>query len=225
VLNSSVYPIHLDPAWVKEKMKEGNMEEFKKYMQYIFSDALKVFHKERPAVLFTTPKIIEIMIEHPGLKVEDLQSQLKGIMFGGMEMKKDTYRLLDEEIFPDIPIMGLYGNTLFGASFQAPPNSNYDIDYFPQSPQVSFEVINPESKKYPEILDYGERGQVMFHRLMPDVLLFNKVERDLATKISGKEHKDVLEGIYKDVREVVGVRNVENIKAQTPDGKPTLGVY
>ena len=71
---------------------------------------------------------------------------------------------------------------------------NYNIDYFPQHPQMSFEVIDAQTK---EPVGYNERGQVMFHRLMPDVLLFNKSERDIATKISAKEHEDVLQDIYK----------------------------
>ena len=118
ILEGNVYPVHVDAGWVKEKMKEGDFKEFQKYMQYIFENARKIFYKEKPEILFTTPKIIEMLLELPIIKQEDLQEQIKEIIYGGMEMKTDAYQLLCEEIFPNTPVIGAYGNTLYGQLYR-----------------------------------------------------------------------------------------------------------
>ncbi len=223
ILNSPVFPVHVDASWIKEKLKEGNMNEFQEYMKYIMKNALNVFEREKPSILFSTAKIIEMLPQY--IQIETLSEQINGVIHGGIEMSEDVYRLFKEELFNEKPILGCYGNTLFGAAFQAPPTNKNDfsMDYYPTYPLVSFEVIDPQTG---EFVEDGERGQVVFTRMTPECFIPKKIERDIATKVSARHHED-LQNIYSGVRlaKVVGVRNVENLKESSSDGKPTLGVY
>ena len=224
VLNSIVYTIDLDPRFIKKTVMENKIDTLKDYSSHIMEQIIKILKRESPKILFSTPPLINQIVEFNEKTNYSLDfDSVMGIITGGMELPSDVYKLWREEVFRNASYLDVYGNTLFGGSFSVPSEGN-NIDHYPTYPTVAFEIIDPQTK---EFVDYGERGQVVFTRLTPECFIPKKVERDIATKISAKEHEDVLQDIYEGIRlkEVVGVRNVENIKAQSPDGKPTLGVY
>ncbi len=224
--NCLVYKIDLDPRFPKKMSVIGATECAKHYKKHIIDQIVFKIKIDKPKIIFSTPIILNELIRlDRQMNLELGLENIEGVMTGGTELTPETYRLWKDEIFPNASFLDIYGNVLFGITCSV-PSKKYDLDHYPSYPITLVDIIDPQTQ---EFLDYGERGQVVFTRLTPECFIPKKIERDLATKIYGSEHEDALRKVYEGknvkISEIVGVRNVENIKEVTKDGKPVLGVY
>ncbi len=66
----------------------------------------------------------------------------------------------------------------------------YDMEYYPSGPRMVVQIIStvngnkPGYERLSEIVDYGEEGQVVFHRLDESFFIPNMFERDKAVRIA-----------------------------------------
>ncbi len=185
-MGSWVYKIHLDTLWIKkvqERAMKGDKEagrELGEYMKHMFDQSMPILRTQNIGILFTTAKILEGMAEKlPGPAIKSLG--LKGIVHGGMPITPETYKMLREEIFEGVPILGVYGNSLWGAACQVSPVVENNSDYAPLFPYITFDIVDPYSR---QPVKEGERGQVVFSRLSPEFLIANMYERDEATRLN-----------------------------------------
>jgi hypothetical protein len=173
--------VDLDPRWVKMRILAGRMDEVNDYVQHLLDQAEWLFQSQEIAVLATTPPLIEAIATRPNL-LELVRKRVRGIFWGGASISAESRRLLETELFPGVKIFGFYGNTLMGASVQRPPQPGeaYDCVFQPFYPYAHIELVNPETG---EQVEYGERGQVRFHRLDAEVFLPSTMERDTAIRV------------------------------------------
>lgn len=179
--------IDFDPRWVK-KLMPGSMG-WERYFQHLEEQALSVLATQKVEVIFTTPPILERLAAR--MEGEE-RKRIQGIHLGGLPLNGELYRRFREEIFPQAVIIPGYGNTLFGACMEVDFSGSYSLDYHPQGSRLVLEVVTPgegpdptrpSSERLRKKVDYGERGQVVFHRLDAGFLILNMFERDWATRI------------------------------------------
>jgi hypothetical protein len=117
-----------------------------------------------------------------------------------------------------------YGNTLFGVVMEVADTPRQNIDYFPLSERVRFEVVDWSDGEAegtcawpPRRLERGQRGRVLFHRLDESTLLLGVVERDEAERIEPSETARSLGG---------GADGLRNPRPPLPlAGRLQLGLY
>lgn len=179
--NSLGYTIDLDTRFIKKaaaaKKTDPKDNSLELYMKHMGEQIMPILQTQKPGILFTTAKIIEILVH----KVPDASKLgIKGIIHGGIAMSPDTQRIIKKEIFPNVPLMGIYGNSLLGVAIQLPNETNH-LTYYPMQPHNIINVMRPDEPL--EKVNYGERGQVMFHRMSPEFFMPNVYERDEATRV------------------------------------------
>jgi thienamycin biosynthesis protein ThnN len=96
-------------------------------------------------------------------------------------MSRDTHRYLREELFERRPVVGIYGTSVSGISFQKPyeTDDDYRIIYIPCQPYVVLEAIDSRG----DLVAYGEEGEVRCFRFTADQLIPGFVERDRGVRI------------------------------------------
>ena len=100
---------------------------------------------------------------------------------------------------------------------------HYDLDYYPLGPRMIIQVVStkdgikPDKNRLFQYVEYGQRGQVVFHRLDESFFIPNMFERDEAIRIAPTEYAQSL-GIHQD-----GVRNPSLLKGFGTNIK--AGVY
>ncbi|NDK23981.1 phenazine biosynthesis protein [Streptomyces sp. TR1341] len=178
--------IDFDPRWVKRSLAAGRTEEAKRYLDHVLDQASDVLSSQPVTVVFATPPVLEAVASRPRL-LELFQERVRGIIWAGTSVGAETLRLLDEEVFPDARLVGLYGNTMMGIAPQRPPRSG-DTEscvFVPHHPGTRAEVVDPE---HPDrLVGYGERGQVRITVLSKDLLVPRSLERDRAVRIAPNE--------------------------------------
>ena len=123
-----MFMIDLDPRFVKKAMmtdpKIGGM-----YVQHLKDQVENIVKQEFPLIngIFTTGVLLEQM--YPLVEQLATRGNLKAIMHGGTPMPEETFRILTEDL--KLPVMGFYGQSLFGTLFQSPDVEGYNIDYYP----------------------------------------------------------------------------------------------
>jgi len=206
------FSIDLDTRIIKKFVGKGMLECQQRYMEHIGEQVIPILKSQDIGILFTTSKILEILPQH----VDVAELDIKGIIHGGTAIDPDTYKLFKEEIYLDkegrsIPLLGAYGNGHSGVHVEnfSENNREYNVNYFPQQPFIVSEVVDFDSG---DVVDYGERGQVVFYRLTPEYLIPGMPERDEATRIKPakpfewdgvqnvdilrSEKESVIEGVY-----------------------------
>lgn len=178
------FSIDFDPRWAK-KMRPGSLGS-RRYLDHILEQALDILETQDITVLYTTPLVLDAL---SGRMSGDQRREIKGVHYGGVPIGKDTYRRFKEEYFPESVHISGYGNTLFGLCLEIEASSTYDLDYFPAGPRMVVQVVSMETGTRPshdrlsELVDYGEPGQVVFHRLDESFFIPNMFERDKAVRI------------------------------------------
>lgn len=173
------FSLDLDPRYVRKLMMSQNFKGLESYMQHIQEQVMTILRSQKIGILLTTSKILEIL---PQRAPEELIRSFKGIVHGGTAMSVDTYKVFLEEVYPKIPMMGIYGNTLFGAAYQRPyRQGNYNLDYYPAFPYFYYNVVDFDDP-WNEV-GIGETGQIMGHRFAEGFLIVNMLERDEGEKI------------------------------------------
>ncbi len=178
------FSIDFDPRWAK-KMQPGTVGS-KRYLEHILKQAMDIIDIQEIDVIFTTPPVLEELAIRMSA---DERMSIKGVHYGGISMEKDSYKKFKEEYFPEAVHISGYGNTLFGLCLEVEGLLSYDLDYFPLGPRMVIQVVEMDDanianhERLLKSVNYGEEGQVVFHRLDESFLVPNMFERDRAVRI------------------------------------------
>ncbi|WP_329312443.1 phenazine biosynthesis protein [Streptomyces sp. NBC_01262] len=178
--------IDLDPRWVKRCIAEGRRQEAARYLEHILDQAADVLSSQPVAVVFITPVVLEAVAARPAL-LDLFSAKVKGIVWAGTSISPETRYLLEHEVFPGIPLVGLYGNTLAGIAPQRPrvADDTHDCVFLPYHPYSRIEVVDPQDPT--ALVPYGERGQIRLTLLTRDLFLPYALERDSAIRVAPTE--------------------------------------
>jgi len=176
------YCVDFDPRWAK-KLPDASFAR-QRYVAHIEEQALQILNTQEVGVLFATPPVLESL----GGKIHQARRlSIRGIHFGGMPVS-DALRARLAEIFPNAILLAGYGNTLFGVTPELEYQAGRGIDYFPHGQRLLYWVIQPEQQRAPQdfatLVPYGERGQVLAHRLDEFQFIPNMLERDSAIRVA-----------------------------------------
>ncbi len=203
------FSIDFDPRWAKKLRKDSTG--YRRYVEHLVEQALDLLTVQDIGVIFATPPILlELALRMP----EEKRLGIRGIHYGGMAVEKGLLRRFKEEFFPNAVHISGYGNTLFGLSLEVEGSPDFDLDYYPPGPRMLLQVVrlreegsgqpeglNASMERLSQIVDYGEEGQVVFHRLDRSFFIPNMFERDRGTRIAPSPVAESL-GVAQD-----GVRN------------------
>ena len=207
--------VDFDPRWAKTLV--GGSFAAKRYLKHIEDQALRIIETQQIAVLFSTPPVLERLAETVD---SHKRSIILGLHLGGMSVTSAFSASL-RQWFPNAVILSGYGNTLFGMAPELSDNDDSGIDYYPHGRRIVFEFVDPnatdDAEKLKRHVDYGQRGQVVAHRLDEVQFIANMIERDTAIRIpplpNAKDDGFVLDGL----------RDPQPIVTET--AKPALGLY
>lgn len=196
------FSVDFDPRWAK-KLNSGSFGA-KRYLQHVIEQAHDILQLQNIDVIFTTPVVLKELAKKLD---ETARMKIKGIHYGGISIAKEDLKKFKEDYFPNAIHISGYGNTLFGLCLEIEESKDFDLDYYPPGPRMILQVISTESGLEPSVdrlsnlVNYGEKGQVVFHRLDESFFIPNMFERDQAIRIAPTEKVKSL-GIKLD-----GVRN------------------
>lgn len=210
-----VFTVDFDPRWAK-KLPGGSFAT-QRYLGHIESQALRVIEVQNIRVLFSTPAVLSSLAE----KMDKAKRMaIEGIHLGGMSASIEFMDKMSE-FFPSAITLSGYGNTLFGMM----PQLNYDrqtgFDYFPYGHRLIVKVIpfasDCEAIEIASCVEYGQRGQLVVHRLDEMQFIANFVERDTAIRIQPNPDA-AADGFMLD-----GIRDPQPIVNEKT--KPSIGLY
>ena len=190
------FSIDMDPRWVK-KLVTDSMG-YKRYISHIIEQALDVLRRQHIEVIYSTPPLLIKLAEEMNI---DQRMQIKGVHYGGVALDKEYLKKFKKELFPNAVHIAGYGNTLFGLCLEVEASPHYDLDYYPLGPRMIIQVIStkdgikPDKNRLFQYVEYGQRGQVVFHRLDESFFIPNMFERDEAIRIAPTEYAQSL-GIH-----------------------------
>jgi hypothetical protein len=178
---SFCYTVDFDPRWVKKCLREGRIEEAKRYADHIIDQALSVVRSQPVSVMFATPPILEAICKRPEIHAH-FERKIRGILWAGTSVSPETLRLVEEEFFPDAKLVGLYGNTLMGIACQRPrlATDSQRCVFQPFHPFCLIDILDTTTQNP---VRHGESGQVRTTLMTPEMFLPNNIERDFATRV------------------------------------------
>ncbi|MFC3452581.1 AMP-binding protein [Amycolatopsis speibonae] len=206
------FTVDLDPRWVRRSLAEGRADEAQRYAEHVVDQAESILGQQEIGVLAATPPLLTRIAERDRL-VDLINEKVAVIMWGGAHLDPDTRKILQEEVFPEVPLRGQYGSTMIlGGSMEraGEPRTQGQCVFDSLSPYTTFSVVDPDSRA--DVAE-GERGQVVMHHVSKSLLLPNNLERDLATSVAAPdgalgvsvadvapvpvfENAEVIEGVY-----------------------------
>jgi phenylacetate-coenzyme A ligase PaaK-like adenylate-forming protein len=189
------FSVDFDPRWAK-RLADGSTAR-QRYLEHITEQALDVLVREEVGVLFITPPALAALAH----RMTDRQRDgIHGIHYGGMCLSPATVNEF-RKAFPNAVHLAGYGNTLFGVVMEVEDIEREALDYFPLDERVQFHVVacgsdqeQSNSAWPPKIVEHGQTGRVLFHRLDESVLLIGVLERDQAERIRPSEAARALGG-------------------------------
>lgn len=175
------FSVDFDPRWIK-KMEQGSSG-FERYKDHVLTQAERILHVQEIGLLFTTP-VMALML---GERLSPSKRQkIRGMHLGGMTLAPRDYRQV-REVYPNAVIIPGYGNTLFGVALELSPSPDDSVNYYPPGPRLILKVIPknglPDGQRIAKEVAFGEKGQIMFHRLDKCFFIPNMVERDEAERV------------------------------------------
>ncbi|MEP9410787.1 MAG: hypothetical protein HRF42_05180 [Candidatus Brocadia sp.] len=212
------FSIDMDPRWVK-KLKPDSLG-YKRYLNHILEQALDIVKRQHIEVIYSTPPLLLRLAEEMNFAQ---RMQIRGIHYGGVAIEQERLKRFRSELFPYAIHIAGYGNTLFGLCMEIEESLNGDLDYYPPGPRMVLQVvstkggIHSDRTRLAHTVDYGEKGQVVCHRLDESFFIPNMFERDEAIRIAPTKNVQSL-GIYQD-----GVRNPSLLNGLETNAK--VGVY
>jgi len=196
----SVFMIDMDPRFVKVAMmadpKIGGM-----YLQHMNDQVERLVKQEFPFItgMFTTGVLIEKMF--PLIQSLKEKGNLQAIVHGGTPLSNETLKILREDL--GLPVIGFYGQSLFGTAFESPDHEGYHIDYYPHPRMNMFVIDNPNDIS--TRVNYGEQGTVVSQRISPETVIPALVQTgDLATLIKPKGKFAFADGVRDPHRDLTG---------------------
>lgn len=177
------FSVDCDVRWIK-RQAPGSLG-FKLYMDHVLSQAMNIINHQQIDTLFTTPPLLLELAQ----RMEDQQRQgIRGIHTGGLALTADN-RFEVQRLFPQAVILPGYGNSLFGVTFPEVDNDKKG-DVFVAGDDSLWLQLAPlpsashELQDLRTIIEPGQRGRVILHRLDPSFLIVNLPERDTAVACS-----------------------------------------
>jgi thienamycin biosynthesis protein ThnN len=172
------FSIDLDPRIVKIFGAEGNTDAYTRYLKHIWDQVGGIIRYQKVEVMFCTSRLLEMLPEYlnPGLF-----ASVRAIVHAGTAMGSQTNRILHEEVFPGVTIVGMYGTSTTGISYQklAEGEDENRLIYVPSSPFILLEIVDDQG----DVVPYGEEGHVSTYRLTVDSLIPGFWERDRAVRV------------------------------------------
>lgn len=182
-MRGAVHAIDFDPRWVKAALRSG--DDTRAYTDHLVAQTLPLLAAERPALLFTTPRLlIELAMRLP----RPLHTYgVRAVCTGGTSCTPAEAQFLREEHLVGVQWIDTYGNTLVGHALQAdavaggpalPAGSTHSYHLPP--PFAVQKVVDPDAP-WREVA-VGERGRVRVTTLLEDLFIPNLLERDSAVR-------------------------------------------
>ena len=176
------FNVDFDPRWARKLPTESVAR--RRYLKHIEAQALDVIRTQHVGVLFATPAVLKSLAE----SIEPEQrARIRGIHFGGMAVQVELRERL-RVLFSNAVLLSGYGNTLFGVAPELSCSPETGIDYFAQENRLVYRVVASEVKderdQLTRAVSYGQRGQVLAHRLDELQFIPNMLERDSAIRIA-----------------------------------------
>ena len=212
---ADIFTVDFDPRWAK-KLPAGSFAA-QRYLSHIERQALHVLEVQDITVIFGTPAVLTGLAKQMNPAKRE---QVRGIHLGGMSASAE---FMDETdvLFPNAVVLSGYGNTLFGMMPQLNYAPETGFDYFAYGSRLIVQLIAcGDAEETPDIasrVNYGQRGQVMVHRLDEMQFLANVIERDSAVRIEPNAEARAY-GFLLD-----GLRDPQPIVNETL--KPAIGLY
>ncbi|MFJ9625268.1 hypothetical protein [Streptomyces sp. NPDC101181] len=181
--HGAVHAIDFDPRWVKTALRSGGDADT--YTGHLVAQTLPLLSAERPAFLFTTPRLlVELAMRLP----EPLHTYgVRAVCTGGTSCTPAEAQFLREEHLAGVAWLDTYGNTLAGHALQAdavpdgpalPPGATHSYHLPP--PFAVLTVVDPHDP-WREVA-VGERGRVRVTTLLEDLFIPHLLERDSAVR-------------------------------------------
>lgn len=190
--NGMFFTVDMDPRWVKKVIADGREELAREYVDHVLDQIEAVVTTQSISVLFVTPPMLEAVCARP-LLYDIFSEALEGLLWAGTSASQETLRVIEDTLFPNAKVCGIYGNTLMGIAPQRlrQPGDEYPCVFRPYHPASIVEIVDPGTLRP---VGYGERGQVLMHLLFRDMFLPNILERDTALRVLPAAG-DVVDGI------------------------------
>ncbi|MFD9873126.1 AMP-binding protein [[Kitasatospora] papulosa] len=172
------FSIDLDPRIVKIFGEEGMTAAYDRYVDHIWAQIAEVARSQDIGVRFCTSRLLEMLPERLGTEA---LGGVEAIVHAGTTLDPETHRQLREDFFPGVPVVGMYGTSTTGISWQKPfeAEDEHRVVYVPCQPHVSLDVVDGQGDDVP----FGEEGRVRVWRLTDDALLPGFWERDRARRV------------------------------------------
>lgn len=173
-----IFCIDMDPRIVRVHLAEGNQAATERYIRHIWEQVQPIIQYQDIGVMFCTATLLEMMPRYLDVA---LLRKVKAVVHAGLAMSRDTHRYLREELFPGKPVVGIYGTSVSGISYQKPyePEDEHRVIYIPSQPDIVLEAITESGER----VGYGEEGDVRCFRFTADQLIPGFIERDRAHRI------------------------------------------
>jgi phenylacetate-coenzyme A ligase PaaK-like adenylate-forming protein len=173
--------IDMDPRWVKKLIAAGKTDEVAAYTDHLVEQCRRILLTQDIGVLAATTPLLERFAREEDL-LETINGKVKAIIWGGTHMDPDTRHLLSTDVFPDVPLIGMYGNTMMLTALleRVGLTASEPCVFDPVSPHVFLSVVHPGTT---ESVEFGERGQVVVSHVSKSMLIPNNAERDTALRV------------------------------------------
>ncbi|MFH8442992.1 phenazine antibiotic biosynthesis protein [Streptomyces sp. NPDC018026] len=174
--------IDMDPRWVRKLVAGGRADEAEAYTDHLVEQCRRVLVGQDIGVLAATTPLLERFAREDDL-LEIINSRVDTIVWGGTHMDPDTRELLSTEVFPDVRLIGMYGNTMMLTALieRVGLTASEPCVFDPVSPYVFLSVVDPVTG---ERVAAGERGRVVVSHVSRSMLIPNNAERDTALRVS-----------------------------------------
>ncbi|PKM10698.1 MAG: hypothetical protein CVV13_12020 [Gammaproteobacteria bacterium HGW-Gammaproteobacteria-3] len=190
------FSVDFDPRWYRALTPRSIGR--RRYMEHLLNQALTIARQQTIRFLFSTPVVLLALAER---MTEPQKQAIVFIYLGGMAVTPAALHTLGG-FFPNARFLSGYGNTLFGVSHELcahRPEAEEPV-YFPDSQRLILRLIRQDenltaAERLRHPVDYGERGQVVMHRLDASCFLANVIERDSAIRIAAPAGSDVGDGL------------------------------
>ncbi|MFG3321334.1 phenazine antibiotic biosynthesis protein [Streptomyces sp. NPDC048171] len=177
--------IDMDPRWVRKLIAAGRDDEVESYTDHLVAQCRRILLTQDVGVLAATTPLLERFAREDDL-LERINGSVRAIVWGGTHMDPDTRHLLATEVFPDVPLIGMYGNTMMLTALleRAGLDASQPCVFDPVSPYVFLEVVDPVTGERVEV---GKRGQVIVSHVSKSMLIPHNAERDTAVRVRPAE--------------------------------------
>ncbi|MGY5051231.1 phenazine antibiotic biosynthesis protein [Streptomyces sp. 900105755] len=180
-LGSPGLGVDMDPRWVRKLLAAGRRDEVDAYTDHLVDQCRRILLGQDIGVIAATTPMLERLARDSDL-VEAVNGKARAIIWGGTHMDPDTRDLLRTEVFPDVPLIGMYGNTMMLTALleRVGLTASEPCVFDPVSPYVFLSIVDPDTGQQ---VAEGERGQVVVSHVSKSMLIPNNRERDTALRV------------------------------------------